>query len=291
MNKSQARDIGGIRDNRDNRDIRGFTLVEMVISITILGIVSATVAGFVGPTIRGYVDTERRAEMSDAADTSLRRIATDIKKALPNSLRGPSIASNSCFEFIPTIGGGGYRAVTSNAGAGDILDFTTTDISFDYLAGNVPVPSVTGSRIVIWNMGNRGPVTPAADAYVGDNAAAIASATATTVTLSAAKRFPYESPDHRFFVIPSNATVYSCTGGATGRLIQTTRAISATPMSACPAAGTLVVDNVDCTTSRFDFTADALSNFGLLSMSLVVSDPDTGEKIRMYKEVKVDNVP
>ena len=278
-----------IRAIRNLRGLRGFTMVEMVISITILGIVSATVAGFVGPTIRGYVDTERRAEMSDAADTTLRRIATDIRAALPNSLRGPTPANTACFEFIPTIGGGGYRVVTSNTGTGNILDFTAPDISFDYLAGSVP--SAAGNRVVIWNMGKRGPVSPAADAYVGDNSAVIASATATTVTLSAAKQFPYESPDHRFFVIPSSTTIYSCTGGATGRLIRTTRTVSATPMSSCPATGTVIVNNVDCTASRFDFTADALSNFGLLSMSLIVSDPDSGERIRMYKEVKVDNVP
>ncbi|MBP9712559.1 MAG: prepilin-type N-terminal cleavage/methylation domain-containing protein [Sterolibacterium sp.] len=269
--------------------LHGFTLVELVIVIVILGVVSATVATFVAPTIQGYVDTERRAEMTDAADTTLRRIARDVRAALPNSLRGPNPASNACLEFIPVIGGGRYRAVTSNTGTGDILDFSAADSSFNYLAGSVPTSA--GNRVVIWNMGSHGPVSPSANAYQGDNTATIASATASTVSLSAAKLFPYESSDRRFFVIPASSTVYSCTGGANGQLIRTTRALSATPMASCPSSGTVIVDHVNCSNSHFSFSASSLSDFGLLSMTLVIADQTSGENVQLYDEVSVTNAP
>ena len=69
---------------------RGFTLVEMIISIVITGIVVSMVAIFGRNQINAYIDVGNRAELSDAADTALRRIARDLQSALPNSVRNAS---------------------------------------------------------------------------------------------------------------------------------------------------------------------------------------------------------
>ncbi len=66
---------------------RGFTLIEAVMVIAITGIVAAMVAIFIRTPIQGYFDLERRVEMTDTADTALRRIARDLRLALPNSVR------------------------------------------------------------------------------------------------------------------------------------------------------------------------------------------------------------
>ena len=66
---------------------RGFTLIEAVMVITITGIVAAMVAIFIRTPIQSYFDLERRVEMTDTADTALRRIARDSRLALPNSVR------------------------------------------------------------------------------------------------------------------------------------------------------------------------------------------------------------
>ena len=50
---------------------RGFTLVEMIISIVITGIVVSMVAIFGRNQINAYIDVGNRAELSDAADTAL----------------------------------------------------------------------------------------------------------------------------------------------------------------------------------------------------------------------------
>ena len=55
----------------------------------------------------------RRAALTDTADTAVRRMARDIRKALPNSIRQ---TSDQCVEFIPTKTGGRYRVEEVAAG-------------------------------------------------------------------------------------------------------------------------------------------------------------------------------
>lgn len=270
----------------------GFTLLEMVIVITILGITAASAAAFIMPTMQSYIDTGRRAEMTDAADNALRRISRDVHAALPNSLRTTQGGSTACIEYIPVVGGGRYRAIPSNTGTGNILDFSSADNRFDYLAGSMP--TTTGNRVVIWNMGSRGPLSPTADAYQGDNTASISSidTSARQISLAPAKKFPYESPDRRFLIIPDHSTIYSC---SQGQLIKTQRSITATALTSCPDAsapgGLVIVEHVDCAGSRFDFSADSLSNFGLLALTLSLQDADSGERVRLYSEVRISNAP
>lgn len=271
---------------------RGFTLLEMVIVITILGITAAAAASFIMPTMQAYIDTSRRAEMTDAADSTLRRISREVHAALPNSLRTTTSGSTACIEFIPVVGGGRYRAIPSDTGTGDILDFSSADNRFDYLAGSMP--TTTGNRVVIWNMGSRGPLSPTADAYQGDNTAPISSINTGTkqISFSTAKKFPYESPDRRFLIIPDQSTIYSCSNG---QLIKTQRSITPTALTSCPdasAAGSLIIiEHMDCAGSRFDFSADSLSNFGLLALTLSLRDVDSDERIRLYSEVRISNAP
>src|SRR3989339_1345722 len=92
---------------------KGFTLVEMVMVIVITGIIGGIVAVFLTAPVRQYVDVARRADMTDIADTALRRITRDVRLALPNSVRvaGTCDGTTTCFlEFLPAPSGGRYRA-------------------------------------------------------------------------------------------------------------------------------------------------------------------------------------
>lgn len=282
MNKSQPITL---------RRMAGFTLVEAVIVIVITGILAGIVAVFIARPVQGYIDTVRRAELTDAADTALRRIARDVRTALPNSLREPSPASNSCFEFLPTVGGGRYRAAQSSAGAGDILDFSKSDTSFDFLANdNLTTAMFTGTyHAVIYNLRIAG-----ADAYAGDNRAQIDPSSTSTATsghiflTGAGKQFPFESPGKRFQVIPNFSVAYSCVGGTNGTLYRQTQAISGSKI-ACPTTGTALVGNVDCTQTTFNYTPAVSQRDGLLTLTLTLTQ--SGESVRLYDEVHVNNVP
>ena len=69
-----------------NQSHRGFTLVEMIMVIVITGIIGGMVAVFLRAPVQQYMDVSRRADMTDIADTALRRVSRDLRSALPNSV-------------------------------------------------------------------------------------------------------------------------------------------------------------------------------------------------------------
>ena len=65
----------------------GFTLVELVVVMIVSGIVASSVGVFMTRPTEGYNDLARRTTLVDAADLAARRLARDVRRALPNSLR------------------------------------------------------------------------------------------------------------------------------------------------------------------------------------------------------------
>jgi MSHA biogenesis protein MshO len=260
-------------------DQRGFTLLEMVMTIVLLGIIGSVVAVFLRAPIQGYFDTANRASLTDAADGAMRRITRDVQNALPNSFRSTNPASAACVEFLPTIAAGRYRASVTTAGAGDILNFAAADTTFDVLAQVGMASVAAGSRVAIYNLGIAG-----ADAYAGNTTGIISAASTSSITLNPARQFPFSSPGNRFFVIPSTSVVYSCSGTT---LLRTTNAISAAPLAACPAVGTVLVNNVSA--CSFNYVPAVTTRNGALAISLELTQ--NNETVRLYQEVMVSNVP
>jgi len=193
---------------------RGFTLVEAIIVIVVTGVLATVVAVFIRSPMQGYVDSVGRAEVSDAADLALRRMARDLRLALPNSIRTTS--NNSAIEFLETKAGGRYVAVED--GSGDFLDFNNAaDTTFAVFAPmkslSEPGRVVGGDYVVVHNLGE-----PPMDAYrfasAPRNIARIASYAGGVFTLEnnpfANQSPPIDSPDNRFQVV-SGPVSYYCT--------------------------------------------------------------------------------
>jgi MSHA biogenesis protein MshO len=269
------------------RRTHGFTLVEIVIVITLLGIVGAMVAVFMKKPIDAYFDTARRAALVDLADTTTRRMAREIRSALPNSLR---VASNQCVEFIPTKVGGRYRAETSSTGTGDTLDFSTADSSFDVYGDLGALPTAqrpaVGDLVAVYNLG----ITDS-DAYNLDNVSAITSVTNASPQSSigiSPKKFPLASGSSRFQVIPSTDKVvsYACSGGKLYRF--SNYAYSATSSCQTPVSSTPVLAT-DVASCNFVYNGSDLQRNALVQISLVFTR--TAESVSLYHEVHVNNTP
>lgn len=269
---------------------RGFTLIEMIVVIVLTSIIASAVAVFIRLPVQGYVDTARRAEMTDIADTALRRMGRDLRLALPNSVRVTD--GGATIEILLTKTGGRYRAEA----AGDVLDFSLADTSFSQLG---PFATGTGQAIVpnadylvVYNLGITG-----ADAYAGDNTALI-TATDNTVPASptitfGAKKFPFQSPGNRFQVIEGPVS-YVC-DTTTGRLtrywgypIQAAQPTAAT-LPTLGSSSALLATNVGVGGCVFGYNPGITARSGLVDLTLIITE--AGESVRLYHEVHVTNVP
>jgi MSHA biogenesis protein MshO len=286
---------------RDMRKAAGFTLVEAIIVMTVLGIISAIVATFMARPIQGYLDAARRAGMTDVADTALRRMAYEIRSAVPNSIR--IAGSNRFVELIPATDGGRYRTQRDGAGcsvatpADPILnadDCTAADNDrFDVLGPAMNASA--GDFVVIYNTGQSG-----LDAYQsGQNRRTITSAGSKLAFTATAAIFPpFESPLQRFQIVPASGplsfgcvTVVAPAGYGTLELRRFTSYRGATDdWSAQPTAvaGSSSVLASDLSACSFDYQTVSAEN-GLLVLRLTVLR--AGESVTLVHQVHVDNSP
>lgn len=274
----------------------GFTLVELVMVIAIMGVVGSMVAVFMRNPIEAYLASGRRAGLTDTADTTLRRMSRDLRVALPNSIRTPT---TQCIEFIPTKTGGRYRTEELILGDKTSLNFTTVDNTFNMLGSNDVLPAeqqiVAGDIIVVYNLGIAG-----ADAYANNNTAvvsgapSVAGASPETSIPIADTLFPLASGSNRFHVVPAGEQVvgYACPGD--GTLRRYVRTLPYAVPAACPTAAALALAGTPIlagSVSACSFAAAGvnLQRNGLVSLRLQVTD--TGETVSLYNEVHVSSTP
>lgn len=261
----------------------GFTLVEMIVSIVIAGILVAMVAMFGRGQVDAYLDVSNRAQLADDADTALRRIGRDLQSALPNSVR----QSGDFLEFVPIRDAGRYRADVNSTGGGDYLDFSSsTDNSFDVLGPAVSVAA--GDQLVIFNLGQTG-----SDVYAGTSSRVIStgagSVSSLQYTLGGLGQFPLASPQNRFQIVGGPVT-YQCNAAAVGGTVvrHSGYAFASTQPTAFAGATSAVLVG-DVTNCSFRYTPAVLQRNGLVVLRLTLTR--NGESVELLYQVDISNTP
>jgi MSHA biogenesis protein MshO len=283
-----------------NKQQSGFTLVEMIIVIVITGIIGGIVAMFIKAPVQGYVDSARRAELTDIADNAVRRLARDVRTAVPNSIRAD--AAGLYVEFLPTKDGGRYRAI----GAGDVLDFVAPDTTFDIL-GPASVFAV-GDQIVVGSIQSDGnPPYQDPTSATGIRRAVTSAGSLNNVTVTSTAALPAFSrlwdaspPSQRFDVVDATqqAVTYACegtpgtdaSGNGQGRLIRHSgygfNPVQVAPASLTTGVSAILADKVSACSMQYDLPNQ---RFGLMAVRLTITSG--GESVTLYNEIHVSNAP
>jgi MSHA biogenesis protein MshO len=80
---------------------KGFTLVELVTVIIVLGVVSVGISGFIRTGVDIYADVTERDQIIGDSRFVVERINRELRSAIPNSIRVTNDGSNQCLEFVP----------------------------------------------------------------------------------------------------------------------------------------------------------------------------------------------
>ena len=300
--------------NRADRLAFGFTIVEMVTVIAITAIISAAIATFIRLPLQEYQDAQRRALISDAADTAFTRIKRDLQTALPNSVRVTSVGAVVYLEFLQMRSGGRYRSsaplpqvatsantcpdTNANALADEnVLQFGVADTCFTSLGTLPDLATIlpNADSVVVYNLGAGFNSADAYSAAATNNRSLItgvaAGAGGENVIRFAAHTFSLDSPGRRFQVI-SGPVSYVC--DATPGVGTLTRisgyAISAAQQLPPVGASVLLAQNIGNCTITYDQNV-INQRVGVVSIWLSFSDATSATAVNLFQQVQVSNVP
>lgn len=175
--------------------LSGFTLVELLAVIVVMGLIAALGSSLLVNTIETYKIAEQRSQLIQRGRLTMEQMTREIRTAIPNSLRVSD--SQSCLEFIPTAAVSRYSdqlATADNAAAKQ--DFLDVDDSTLSLASPKYVVIEPFSSAEIYSAHNPSVISPIANI----NIFRTQTSAITRIGLRAAHRFTRASKSQRFYI-------------------------------------------------------------------------------------------
>ncbi len=248
--------LGGARQT-------GFTLVELVMVIVLLGVAGVGVSSFISSSVQAYIDVARRDNLSQQGRYAVERMTRELRNALPGSVRvssGGAANPVQCLEFVPIVAASSYLDLPVSSAASS---FEAVSFAFSPQAGTTYYAAVfTSSVSDVYS------VAPNNARRAIDNVSPAAGGKR-TISFASPSQFPHASPQRRLYIVA--APVSFC---AQDNLLTRhagyaySAAQSLPPTNGITLARYIRVAEKGAAYDIFDFTPGALQRNGTVQMDL-----------------------
>lgn len=257
----------------------GFTLVELVIVIVLLGIVATISVQFVALSTRGALDVSSRQQRALQSVVISEQITREVREAFPLSVR----SNGQCLEWLPVIAATSYEVLTTGPGFDEvsIVPFGRA-ISAD---ARLVVYGYGSAESDLYGSENPGPVSPGIEAIAADS---------DMVTLSQDHRFRERSPQKRLYVVDGPVSLcqigrwlYRFSDYARSESQQTANSLNGS------ANRTREVMSANLVANSFDLKVvpPSLRRAAVVNFGFELVNEDGNETTKVSQEVQIRNAP
>ncbi|HEY6528992.1 MAG TPA: prepilin-type N-terminal cleavage/methylation domain-containing protein [Cellvibrionaceae bacterium] len=164
----------------------GFTLVELIFVLVVLGLVGAIGSSFLVDTMDMYQRTTNRVKLMQKGRVAIEQMSRYFRSAVPNSVRISS--TGKCVEFVPVVAGGYYINQLPDSENGGTASSSVVIAPLSY--------SGSATQFIVAPLST-------SDIYTAASASAragVSAVGASSITLSGAKLFTRNSTQHRYYL-------------------------------------------------------------------------------------------
>lgn len=271
----------------------GFTLIELITVIIVLGVVSVGISGFIRTGVEIYADSTERDQLLGDSRFVMERLNRELRMAIPNSVR---VSANNggtiqCVEFVPSEWVSFYTSLSVDPDTSTNATVVALDSDqYVWQAGDFAIVYPTNNNEVYdTSLNKRIQITACSDNGT-DSDCSSADDPNGTAQLTLASAFDDHSPASRLYI--ARKSVSYCTRSSDGSIYRNEGAITETQF--VYGSGILMAENVNNDFNNPDQLPFKVSDATLTRNSLVniLFAFERNEEIINYSsEVHIPNVP
>ncbi len=274
-----------------NKRMNGFTLMELIIVIILLGVMAVGIAGFITLTTQTYLNVSERDELVSSARFVVERLNREIRNAVPNSIRAtPANALGQCIEFVPIETSAVYTDIpVSPEGARNTMEV----IPFDLQGNLITVYPLVPDDIYDDHTDDVGKVFE-----IAGYTPPIGAETVAVLTLDSVDGvfFAQDSPTRRAFLFSSPVAYCVRSEGGIFNIYRYTGHSFTLAQGLPPFVGgtaNLMAENILFDQANLPFTVNnaTLQRNALVEVKLTFTRLDGTEQITFENAVHVSNIP
>jgi len=266
---------------------KGFTLIELVVVIVLLGVLAVGVTGFMRMGATLFVETQSRTDMLATGRFVMERLNRELRTALSNSAKVEVNGSIQCITYLPIIEAVDYVNVpvvtdaTSPSNTLSIVAVNAVELAANIVAGNnynVAVSPTDMNQIYNVNSGIVQPLQKIAIAITGNQ---------WDISFNNNIAFNSDSPTSRLYFI-ANQVSYCAFNQQLRRFVTNSPINADNPITFFNTNGVLMANNVANNHSPFTLNTAQARN-ATVQIELRLTEQD--DTIVLNSEVHIPNAP